>query len=108
MANDCRFDFSGARVLVTGGTSGIGHAIAHAFADAGASVTVKATVGDRPQAEAEIFFARLDANSQDLPQGTRLFDPLHLLHWLKLVGVFEIGKHADGRRMRVEDYNFSS
>lgn len=43
MANDCRFDFSGAAVLVTGGTSGIGHAIAHAFADAGASVTVTGT-----------------------------------------------------------------
>ncbi|HVJ96388.1 MAG TPA: SDR family oxidoreductase [Acidimicrobiia bacterium] len=38
-----RFDFSDARVLVTGGTSGIGHAIATAFADAGASVTVTGT-----------------------------------------------------------------
>jgi NAD(P)-dependent dehydrogenase (short-subunit alcohol dehydrogenase family) len=35
-----RFDFAGARVLVTGGTAGIGHAIARAFADAGAAVTV--------------------------------------------------------------------
>jgi NAD(P)-dependent dehydrogenase (short-subunit alcohol dehydrogenase family) len=34
------FDFGGAQVLVTGGTSGIGHAIAHAFADAGATVTI--------------------------------------------------------------------
>lgn len=38
--NRVKFDFSGARVLVTGGTSGIGHAIARAFADAGASVLV--------------------------------------------------------------------
>ena len=43
MANRCTFDFSGARVLVTGGTSGIGHAIASAFADAGARVTVTGT-----------------------------------------------------------------
>jgi NAD(P)-dependent dehydrogenase (short-subunit alcohol dehydrogenase family) len=35
-----RFDFSGARVLVTGATSGIGHGIARAFADAGAQVTI--------------------------------------------------------------------
>ena len=37
------FDFSGAHVLVTGGTSGIGHAIAHAFAAAGAGVTITGT-----------------------------------------------------------------
>lgn len=35
-----RFDFSGVHVLVTGGSSGIGHGIARAFADAGAAVTV--------------------------------------------------------------------
>ena len=37
------FDFGGARVLVTGGTSGIGLAIAHAFVDAGAAVTITGT-----------------------------------------------------------------
>jgi NAD(P)-dependent dehydrogenase (short-subunit alcohol dehydrogenase family) len=37
------FDFGDAHVLVTGGTSGIGHAIAHAFADASARVTITGT-----------------------------------------------------------------
>lgn len=37
------FDFTGARVLVTGGTSGIGHAIATGFAAAGATVVVTGT-----------------------------------------------------------------
>ena len=36
-------EYSGKVVLVTGGTSGIGHAVASAFADAGASVTVTGT-----------------------------------------------------------------
>ncbi len=36
----------------------------------------------------------------NLPKGTRLFDPIHLLHWLKLVGVFEVGTRPDGTRLR--------
>lgn len=43
MTNRLSFDFAGTSVLVTGGTSGIGHAIASAFAAAGASVTVTGT-----------------------------------------------------------------
>jgi 3-oxoacyl-[acyl-carrier protein] reductase len=41
--NEASFDFSGSAVLVTGGTSGIGHAIACAFAGAGADVTITGT-----------------------------------------------------------------
>ena len=37
------FDFTDTHVLVTGGTSGIGNAIAHAFAGAGAHVTITGT-----------------------------------------------------------------
>ena len=43
MSNTVSFDFTGVSVLVTGGTSGIGHAISSAFADAGASVAVTGT-----------------------------------------------------------------
>src|SRR4051794_17266137 len=43
MNNNVAFDFSGAHVLVTGGTSGIGHAIATGFAEAGAAGTVTGT-----------------------------------------------------------------
>jgi NAD(P)-dependent dehydrogenase (short-subunit alcohol dehydrogenase family) len=38
--NGLRFDFSGARVLVTGGSGGIGLGIARAFAEAGAGVAI--------------------------------------------------------------------
>jgi len=41
--NRLSFDFSGTAVLVTGGTSGIGHAVARAFVETGARVTVTGT-----------------------------------------------------------------
>lgn len=37
------FDFTGTTALITGGTSGIGHATAVLFRDAGAQVTVTGT-----------------------------------------------------------------
>jgi NAD(P)-dependent dehydrogenase (short-subunit alcohol dehydrogenase family) len=49
-----RFDFSGCRVLVTGGTSGIGAAIARAFAQAGAEVTITGTRADASAYDADL------------------------------------------------------
>ena len=43
MNNATSYDYSGAKVLVTGGTSGIGYGIATAFSKAGALVTVTGT-----------------------------------------------------------------
>lgn len=43
MTRTTSFDYSGATVLITGGSSGIGHATALAFRDAGAEVTVTGT-----------------------------------------------------------------
>jgi 3-oxoacyl-[acyl-carrier protein] reductase len=41
--NSLTFDYTGAHVLITGGTAGIGSGIAHAFAKAGAAVTITGT-----------------------------------------------------------------
>ena len=43
-------DFTGQAVLVTGGSNGIGHAIARAFAESGAEVTIRSTRSMSPSA----------------------------------------------------------
>lgn len=48
------FDFRGKRVLVTGASHGIGRAIAGAFADAGADLTILSSTRDIETAAAEI------------------------------------------------------
>ena len=51
MTGSTTFDYTDARVLVTGGSSGIGHTTATAFRDAGAQVTV---TGTRPVDEVTV------------------------------------------------------
>ena len=79
-----RFDFSNQRVLITGGTSGIGFAIACAFADAGANVAATgltdAEVGDAAKQEARVRFRRLDVrDSAAVAELVAEFDSLHVL-----------------------------
>ena len=54
MMNGVSFDFTGTKVLVTGGTSGIGYAISSAFADAGAVVTVTGTRSSAAEYDTEL------------------------------------------------------
>jgi len=46
LVGEASFDFDGARVLVTGGSNGIGLGVATAFAEAGATVTITGTRDD--------------------------------------------------------------
>ena len=58
-----RFDFEGCRVLVTGGSGGIGHGIARAFTDAGAEVTItgrRAEAGDYDVDLSRFTYRRLE------------------------------------------------
>lgn len=52
--NAVAYDYSGARVLVTGGSGGIGHGIATAFADAGAEVTITGTRASASEYDADL------------------------------------------------------
>jgi NAD(P)-dependent dehydrogenase (short-subunit alcohol dehydrogenase family) len=66
--NSVRFDFSDARVLVTGGSNGIGLGIARAFAAAGARVQVtgrRASAGDYPHDLHGFAYAPLDVRDAE-------------------------------------------
>ena len=70
----------------------------------GAMVTTTSHVGERLQAEAEIFFAHLD----DRSAGKSLFDPELFLAWLRLMGIFEVGRKPDGSPLEIPRHLLSS
>ena len=78
------FEFSNQRVLITGGTSGIGFAVAQAFAEAGADVTATGLAADDVSAtasrETRIRFRQFDVRDTDAVR--RLVDEFDSLHVL--------------------------
>jgi len=83
VSNALHFDFADTAVLVTGGTSGIGHAIARTFADAGATVTVTGTRAAAEEYDVDLSafrFARLDVRDTDAVDAfAAALDPLDVL-----------------------------
>jgi 3-hydroxyacyl-[acyl-carrier-protein] dehydratase len=65
----------------------------------GAVVSGTSHVGVRLQAEVQMFFAHLS----EAVAGKSLFDPAALLAMLKLLGVFEVGRDEQGRRLEVPE-----
>jgi 3-oxoacyl-[acyl-carrier protein] reductase len=103
--NQVSFDYAGATVLVTGGTNGIGHAIATAFAAAGASVTV---TGTRPAAaDYETDLHELSFRQAEMTDPTsieRLIDSLDALDVL----VNNAGANFPGGRDEWEPDTFAT
>ncbi len=91
------FDFSNKTVLVTGGTSGIGAALAQAFADAGAEVIITGTAADHTAYDA-------------LPSHARYL-PMNLLNRASVEAVAEACPQLDilinnaGRTSLPEDFD---
>ena len=105
------FGVAGAAVLVTGGTSGIGRAIALAFAAQGAEVTVTGATGAEAQtcrdATPELSAIALDV--QDRPAVARFVAGLARLdHLINAAGIIRRGaEHAPEVFDQVIDINLS-
>lgn len=65
----------------------------------GAVVSATSHVGGRLQGEIQVFFAHLD----EATAGKSLFDPGSLLAMLKLLGVFTVGRDANGNPLTVPE-----
>lgn len=68
MKTGVSFDYSGASVLITGGSNGIGRGIAKAYRDAGADVVItgrKASVDDYDHDLSDFTYRQLDVGSQE-------------------------------------------
>jgi 3-hydroxyacyl-[acyl-carrier-protein] dehydratase len=63
----------------------------------GAVVSATSHVAGRLQGELQVFFAHLD----EATAGKSLFDPASLLAMLKLLGVFAVGRDANGNPLQV-------
>lgn len=83
VAGDVRYDFSGASALVTGGTSGIGLALARKLLDAGADVTITGTRASSEDYDEDLLgFSYRQLDLADLGEVERLgksFERLDIL-----------------------------
>ncbi len=66
----------------------------------GAMVTVTSHLGERPQAEAEIFFAHLDELNGEGDK-VELFEPYDLFAWLRLLKLYEVGRDSQGNPLKI-------
>jgi NAD(P)-dependent dehydrogenase (short-subunit alcohol dehydrogenase family) len=97
--NGAQFDFDGARVLVTGGTSGIGHAVATEFHRAGAHVTITGRRAEKADYDVDLeAFEYRSCRMDDAGQIDRLVDSIERLDVL----VNNAGENLPGGRSEWE------
>lgn len=95
MWKNISFDFSGAKILVTGGTSGLGRGVAEAFREAGGDVTI---TGTRPSANdydaglKGFGFLQLDVENNDsIKQAANAISELDILVNSAGLAFFSVG-----------------
>jgi len=104
-SNAVTFDFTGATVLVTGGSNGIGLGIATAFADAGAHVTITGTrtsPGEYDHDLSRFEFVQCSMADPDdlvIPSSTFRLDNWNATMNINLTGTLLCSQHA-ARLMR--------
>ncbi len=105
MNNHLSFDFSDATVVVTGGTSGIGHALATAFSTAGANVTI---TGTRPAPDAyETDLARFSYHQVEMTDPSSIDSFVAALDTLDIL-VNNAGANFPGGRDEWEPDTFAA
>ena len=56
---------------------------------------------ERMHGTIELFFAHLDKEDEKGGPVRRLFEPKDLLRWLRVLGVFDVGRHPDGSKLEI-------
>lgn len=113
---DDPLDFTGRRVLVVGGSSGIGNGIARAFLARGASVAVWGTRASAADYAAEpgsdlsgLAYARVDvADDAAVARAAAAFDALDVLVMSQGVVLYKRGEYAMPGFRQVLDVNLTS
>ena len=57
--------------------------------------------GQRMHGTIELFFVHLDKEDEGGGPVRRLFEPKDLLRWLRVLGVFDVGRHPDGSKLEI-------
>jgi NAD(P)-dependent dehydrogenase (short-subunit alcohol dehydrogenase family) len=96
MSREVRFNYAGARVLVTGGSNGIGLAIAEAYARSGAVVSITGTASQKSDYPHDL--SGFEYHSLDMRNGTAVDEVV------SCVGELDVLVNCAGKSSRVREH----